>query len=104
MEVSREKAVEFWMKQFKIMLLLLIFKNKGNVQSCLNYRKIKLMSHTMKIWERVMAARPIEEVMIFEQYGFMSRKSTAEAMFALRMLTEKYREGQKDLHCVFVDL
>ena len=25
-------------------------------------------------------------------------------MFALRMLTEKYREGQRELHCVFVDL
>ena len=27
-----------------------------------------------------------------------------DAMFALRMLMEKYREGQKELHCVFVDL
>ena len=25
-------------------------------------------------------------------------------MFALRMLMERYREGQKELHCVFVDL
>ena len=25
-------------------------------------------------------------------------------MFALRMLMKKYREGQKELHCVFVDL
>jgi hypothetical protein len=30
-----------------------IFKNKGDVQSCTNYRRIKLMSHTMKLWERV---------------------------------------------------
>ena len=28
--------------------LVLIFKNKGNVQSCRNYRGIKLMSHTLK--------------------------------------------------------
>ena len=26
------------------------------------------------------------------------------ALFALRVLMEKYREGQKELHCVFVDL
>ena len=39
-----------------------------------------------------------------QQYGFMSGKSTTDAMFALRMLIEKYREGQKELHCVFVDL
>ena len=25
-------------------------------------------------------------------------------MFALRMLIKKYREGQRELHCVFVDL
>ena len=30
--------------------------------------------------------------------------TTDDAMFALRMLMEKYREGQRELHCVFVDL
>ena len=34
----------------------------------------------------------------------MPGKETTDAMFALRMLMEKYREGQKELHCVFVDL
>ncbi len=34
----------------------------------------------------------------------MPGKSTTDAMFALRVLLEKYREGQKELHCVFVDL
>ena len=37
-------------------------------------------------------------------YGLMPRKSITDAMFALRVLMEKYREGQKELHCVFVDL
>ena len=39
-----------------------------------------------------------------QQYGFMPGKSTTDALFALRVLMEKYREGQKELHCVFVDL
>lgn len=30
--------------------------------------------------------------------------STTDAMFALRVLLEKYREDQKELHCEFVDL
>ncbi|KAL5543347.1 hypothetical protein UlMin_007131 [Ulmus minor] len=30
-----------------------IYKNKGNIQNCSNYRGIKLMSYTMKLWERV---------------------------------------------------
>ena len=39
-----------------------------------------------------------------QQHGFMPGKSTTDALFALRVLMEKYREGQKELHCVFVDL
>ncbi|KAK3507530.1 hypothetical protein QTP70_028078, partial [Hemibagrus guttatus] len=82
-----------------------IFKNKGDVQSCSNYRGIKLMSHTMKVWERVVEARLRKVVEICEQqYGFMPRKSTTDAIFALRILMEKYRDGQRELHCVFVDL
>ena len=70
------------------------------MQSCSNYRGIKLISHTMKLWERVVEARLTCEVTISEQqYGFMSRKSTTDAMFALRVLMEKYREGQKELQC-----
>ena len=34
----------------------------------------------------------------------MPEKETTDAMFALRMLTEKYREGQRELHDVFIDL
>jgi hypothetical protein len=34
-------------------ILVPIFKNKGNVQSCTNYRGIKPMSHTIKLWERI---------------------------------------------------
>jgi hypothetical protein len=30
-------------------ILVPFFKNKGDVQSCTNYRGIKLMSHTMKL-------------------------------------------------------
>ncbi|KAK3557116.1 hypothetical protein QTP70_024647 [Hemibagrus guttatus] len=66
---------------------------------------IKLMSHTMKLWERVVEARLRKVVEICEQqYGFMPRKSTKDAIFALRILMAKYRDGQGELHCVFVDL
>ncbi|KAK3559672.1 hypothetical protein QTP86_013919, partial [Hemibagrus guttatus] len=34
----------------------------------------------------------------------MPRKSTTDAIFPLRILMEKYRDGQRELHCVFVDL
>ena len=59
----------------------------GKVLCCQSMRRvmckgIKLMSHTMKIWERV-EARLRQEVEICEQYGFMPRKSTTDAIFAL---------------------
>ncbi|MCJ8737802.1 hypothetical protein PDJAM_G00028250 [Pangasius djambal] len=92
-------------EEWRNSVLVPIFKNKGDVQSCSNYRGIKLMSHTMKLWERVVEARLRKVVEICEQqYGFMPRKSTKNAIFALRILMEKYRDGQRELHCVFVDL
>ena len=70
-----------------------------------NYRGIKLINHSMKLWERVVE-RTLRSVLAFsvQQYGFMPGKSTTDALFALTVLMEKYREGQKELHCVFVDL
>ena len=63
------------------------------------------MSHTMKVWERIIETRLRDRVEISkQQYGFMPGKGTTNAMFALRMLMEKYREGQRELHCAFMDL
>ncbi|KAK3548972.1 hypothetical protein QTP70_022655 [Hemibagrus guttatus] len=99
--LESERMPEEWRRS----VLVPSFKNKGEVQSCSNYRGIKLMSHTMKLWERVVEARLRKVVEICEQqYGFMPRKSTTDAIFALRILMEKYRDGQRELHCVFVDL
>ena len=44
-----ERMPEEWRRS----VLVPIYKNKGDMQSCGNYRGIKLMSHTMKLWERV---------------------------------------------------
>ena len=82
-----------------------IFKGKGDVLECNNYRGIKLMSHTMKLWERIIEARLSEITKIADNhFGFGPGKSTTEPIFALRMLQEKYREKSKELYVVFVDL
>ena len=81
-------------EEWKRSVLILIYKNKGGTQCCGNYRGIKLMIHTMKVWERIIEAKIKDGVVISkQQYEFMPGKGTTDAMFALRMLMEKYREG-----------
>ena len=85
--------------------LIPLNKHKGDAQQCGNYRGIKLMSHTMKVWEKVIEARIRSEAEISDQqYGFMPGRRTTDAIFGFRILAEKYREGQKELHSVFIDL
>ena len=85
-----ERMPEKWRRS----VLIPIYKNKGDAQCCGNYRGIKLMSHTMKVWERIIAARLRDRVEISkQQYGFMPGRGTTDAMFSLRMLMKKYREG-----------
>ena len=85
-------------------VLIPIYKGKGDYKECGNFRGIKLMSHTMKLWERVVEVRLRQEVVIGDQCGFMPRRSTTDTILGLRLLMEKWREGQKELHCVFIDL
>ena len=113
-----ESAVEFLASLFNRILdgepmpddwrksiIIPIYKNKGDAHQCGNYRGVKLTSHTMKIWERVIEARLRRDIEIGDQqYGFMPGRSTMDAIFGLRILGEKYREGQKELHSVFIDL
>ena len=64
-----------------------------------------MISHTIKVWKKIIEARLWYRVEISEQqYEFMPGKGTTNAMFALRMLMEKYRKDQRELHCVFMDL
>ena len=86
-------------------VLIPLYKGKGDIKGCGNYRGIKLMSHIMKLWERVIEARIRKEVRIAEQqFWFMPGRSTIDAIFCPRMLLKKWTEGQKAVHCAFIDL
>ena len=98
---EQEKMPEEWRDS----VIVPIFKEKGDIQDCGNYRGIKMISHTMKIWERVIDRRLREETTIGEeQFSFMPGRGTTDAIFAARQVIEKHREMQKELHLVFIDL
>ena len=87
-------------------ILTPLYKGKGNVTECTNYRGIKLMCHGMKLYERLVEDRLRQVIQISStQYGFQQGKSTTEPIFALRMMQEKHLEKRKNLHIymIFVD-
>ncbi|XP_063586992.1 uncharacterized protein LOC134764337 [Penaeus indicus] len=98
---EEEEMPESWRRS----TLTPVYKNKGDIMSCGNYRGIKLMRHTMKLFERTIEHRLRSLVNISkEQFRFMEGKSTTDAIFALRQVQEKYRDTHKKLHGVFIDL
>jgi hypothetical protein len=65
-------------------ILVPIFKNKEDVPSYTNYRGIKLMSHRIKLCERIIEQRLSGVTNVTEnQFGFMPGRSTMEAIFLI---------------------
>jgi hypothetical protein len=86
-------------------ILVPIFKNKGDVQSCTNYRRIKLMSLIMKLWERIIEHRLRGVTNVTEnQFGFMPGRSIIKAIFLISQLMKRCREQKKDMHMSFIDV
>ena len=82
-----ENMPESWKRSMVVSL----YKGKGNVLECSNYHTIKLLEHGMKVVERMFDKRLRKMVEIREeQYGFVARKGTTDAIFILGQLQEKY--------------
>ena len=98
---DKEKIPEGWRKS----LIVPIFKKKGDILECRNYRGIKLLEHGLRILERMLDKRIRKVVKIDpKQFGFMPGKSTVDAIFIVRQLLEKRMEGNLAVFCGFVDL
>ena len=61
-------------------MIVPIFKEKGDIQDCGNYRGIKMISHTMKIWERIIDRRLREETSIGEESSSVSCRAEGQLM------------------------
>ena len=76
-----ESMPESWKRNTVVPL----YKCKGNVLECGNYRAIELLEHGIKVVERVFEKRLRKMVEIREeQYGFVAGKGTIDAIFILR--------------------
>ncbi|WKY08003.1 hypothetical protein Q1695_007473 [Nippostrongylus brasiliensis] len=78
-----------------------IWKKKGSPADCLTYRPIRLLSHTMKVFERIIdrRIRDIVELSV-NQCDFVANCSTTDAIHAARLLIEKHREKQRPASCL----
>jgi hypothetical protein len=63
------------------------------MQSCTNYRGIKLMRHTIKLCEMIIEhiLRGVANV-IENKFGFMPERSTMEPIFLIRQLMKSCRK------------
>jgi len=52
--------------EWRISTVIPLYKDKVDIQDCNNYRGIKLLSHTMKLWERVIKGRLRKDISISE--------------------------------------
>jgi len=82
-----------------------LYKDKSDIKYYNNYQGIKLISHIMKLWKRVIEGKLRKNILISEnQFGFMLGKSTTETIHLIRRLIELHWDRKKDLHIVFIYL
>ena len=70
------------------------------------YLGITLLSHVLKLLERILGERIMRIVeceMGEEQQGFRRGRSTADGLFTLRQLVEKRLDGQANIALGFID-
>ncbi|KAK6756135.1 hypothetical protein RB195_014491 [Necator americanus] len=99
--VAEGRTSDVWQTSVTVPL----WKRKGDIADCTSYRPMRLLCHTMKVFERVLEARLRKIVSVsLNQCGFVKDCSTIDAIHAVRILLEKHREKNRSVHLAFLDL
>ena len=86
-------------------LVVPIFKGKGDIGNFSCNRAVKLLGHKMEVVKRVLEKRLCIIVTVNEmQFGHMSDRGTIDAVFILKTMQEEYHVKGKKLYMCFVDL
>ena len=92
---------------WKNVIIVAVYKRKGPMDDCNNYRGISLISHNSKLLERMLLERlepGLEEYIPINQYGFKKKCGTAEAILISKLLgNSAYNQRMSDIRC-YVDL
>lgn len=77
--------------KWRISILVPLQENKDYSQSCSNCSVIKLMSHIMRFWRRIIKQRLRKETFVMKnQFGFIPERLTMQAIYLIQRLIEKY--------------
>jgi len=75
--------------EWRTSTVISLYKDKCYIQYCNNYQGIKQLSHTMKLWKRVIEGRLRKDISILKiQFGFTLGRSITDAIHLIR---EAYR-------------
>ena len=82
--------------EWKDSVTIPIFKGKGDPLQCGKYRGLRLLEHSLKVWEKILDRRLKTNVNVSSnQFGFPVGRSTTDATFILRQMQQKYVETKK---------
>jgi hypothetical protein len=96
-------------QSWKLAVIKVIFKNKGGLTKCGNYRGVSLLDHAGKVLLKVVTARLTkyaeeQGLLPEEQSGFRPKRSTTDMLYVVQMLQEFGRVKNVPLFFCFIDL
>lgn len=84
-------------------MTVLIWNEKGDIADCSTYRLIQLISHALKIVERIQRLRKIVNTAP-NLCGFVKNVSAIDAVHAVLLLAEEISGKRRTVHAAFLDL
>ena len=92
-------------KQWLLSTFVLIPK-KPNPRECSDYRTIALMSHTLKLFLKIIHKRiyrKLEEEISSTQFGFREGLGTREALFGINVLFQRCLDINQEVYACYID-